>query len=64
MTSKKRTQPVQDDDEAFPRGGRDGLTPLEKRQLLQQAEADVKQEQATGTLDKRQRKKSKHSQQQ
>jgi len=41
------------DDEAFPRGGGDKfLTPLQKRQLTQQANADFQTEQTTGSKQK------------
>lgn len=43
MAGKKRS--AEDDEEAFPRGGSQALTPLEKRQLEQQAKADLAQEQ-------------------
>jgi hypothetical protein len=66
MVGKKRP-PVSeepaavDEEEAFPRGGRDDLTPLEKRQLSQQAEADFQREQQTDADGKKQKKKAKRS---
>jgi hypothetical protein len=49
MSSRKRPaerqQPVVEEEEAFPRGGADDLTPLERRKLALQAEADFKHEQ-------------------
>jgi hypothetical protein len=50
--AKKRAQPEQqqaapEEEEAFPRGGADDLTPLERRKLALQAEADFAQEQDT-----------------
>ncbi len=51
MSGKKRQQPpaaVVEDDEAFPRGGADDLTPLERRKLALQAEADFRHEQDAG----------------
>jgi hypothetical protein len=49
MSGKKRQperqQPVVEEEEAFPRGGADDLTPLERRKLALQAEADFKHEQ-------------------
>uniref|UniRef100_A0A383V4G5 S1 motif domain-containing protein n=1 Tax=Tetradesmus obliquus TaxID=3088 RepID=A0A383V4G5_TETOB len=64
MAGKKRPpvseEPaVADEDEAFPRGGRDDLTPLEKRQLSQQAEKDFHREQQTDDDGKKQKKKAK-----
>jgi hypothetical protein len=66
MVGKKRPpvseEPaVADEEEAFPRGGRDDLTPLEKRQLSQQAEADFQREQQTDADGKKQKKKAKRS---
>lgn len=66
MAGKKRPpvseEPaVADEDEAFPRGGRDDLTPLEKRQLSQQAEKDFHREQQTDDDGKKQKKKAKRS---
>jgi hypothetical protein len=66
MAGKKRPpvseEPaVADEEEAFPRGGRDDLTPLEKRQLSQQAEADFQREQQTDADGKKQKKKAKLS---
>lgn len=62
MAGKKRQEPPVDVEEGdFPRGGREDLTPLEKRQLAQQAEADFKQEQAAEGSGSAQRKKAKHS---
>lgn len=59
MSSKKRQQPEEADEEAFPRGGADDLTPLERRKLSLQAEADFKQEQAEDAQGKRASKKQK-----
>eukprot|EP00878_Enallax_costatus_P014766 GHUV01015450.1.p1 GENE.GHUV01015450.1~~GHUV01015450.1.p1 ORF type:complete len:212 (+),score=55.15 GHUV01015450.1:127-762(+) len=61
MVGKKRQDPpVEVEEGDFPRGGREDLTPLEKRQLSQQAEADFKQEQAADAPGKNQRKRLKH----
>jgi hypothetical protein len=49
--SKKRQQAVAEDEEAFPRGGAHDLTPLERRKLALQAEADFKHEQAAAGAD-------------
>lgn len=62
MVGKKRQEPpVEVEEGDFPRGGRQDLTPLEKRQLSQQAEADFKQEQAAGASGSSQRKRAKHA---
>ena len=62
MVGKKRQDPpVEVEEGDFPRGGREDLTPLEKRQLSQQAEADFKQEAAANQSGKNQRKRIKHS---
>ncbi|KAF6260185.1 hypothetical protein COO60DRAFT_1700424 [Scenedesmus sp. NREL 46B-D3] len=66
MAGKKRPpaseEPVvADEEEAFPRGGRDELTPLEKRQLSQQAEADFQREQQTDADGRKAKKKAKRS---
>lgn len=59
MVGKKRLAEVPEEDEAFPRGGGDGLTPLEKRQLSVQAQADFEQEQSQGGDKSRQNKRKK-----
>lgn len=58
MSGKKRPAKQQEpaaaapaaveEEEAFPRGGADDLTPLERRKLALQAEADFKHEQEEG----------------
>lgn len=58
---KRHDPPIEAEEGDFPRGGREDLTPLEKRQLSQQAEADFKQEQTSDAPGKNQRKRSKHS---
>lgn len=66
MSSKKRQQPAvveEEEEEAFPRGGADDLTPLERRKLALQAEADFKHEQdgATGDAEAPTKKKQKRA---
>ena len=45
---KRRGKEVPVDDEAFPRGGSDGLTHLERRSIEQAARAEVEVELAAG----------------
>lgn len=49
MAPKKRPLGAGDDDEAFPRGGSDGLTALERREVLVEAEKEVERELALGS---------------